>query len=450
MSARFLVWLVISTLATIGPPALGSEQDADANGGTRAIIPAIATKSTEPENVVFLEHTGAYWTAGRLFRQVREHMVRHSQPGPMYARYSSDPGRAPLAGLRIEIGFAADANHQPGPPFKTAQREAEFVACAVVEGRAASPRTDYPPIFEWIKTHGHEALGPIVEVYDPAGPGQDRNRRCTEIRVLLRPPETSQIAAPDAEVPQPIEPEPPVQRSQTPAAPVHDPHAKPGEPPAPETETAGRTTADAQTQEIEETERADQAATAEPVQGITRVSPTPPPADQTTQPRKADCEQQRSISELVAAEQFGCIALQLMPDDRSIPVEHQVWFGQVVFRVRAVAKGIRYMGPVAGVTASALADAITRRYREVSVDFTLDPLDQVAVITHPQGNALANDKRAIMRSLDTLMGRISLASIDADGATRDLVRILQNVQKLVERIDIERSEQKETLRQNQP
>ncbi len=450
MAVRFWVLFLVSTSATFGPPVLESEQDADTNGGTRVTTPAIATKWTEPENVVYLEHTGAYWTAGRLFRQVREHMDHHSQPGPMYTRYSSDPSRAPLAGLRIEIGFAADAKHQPSPPFKIARRAAEFVACTVIEGRAASPRTDYPPLFEWIDAREYEPLGPIIEVYNPPAVGQITNQRQTEICVVLRPPETSQIASPDAEVPHPIEPEPPGQRSQLLAAPVHDLHAKPGKPPAPETETAGRTTVEAQTQEIEKTERADQTATAEGVQGNGRETTSPPPVDKRTQPRKSDCEQPRSISELVAVEQFECIALQLMPDDRSIPVEHQVWFGQVVFRVRAVAKGIMYTGPSGGARASALADAITRRYREVSADFTLDPLDQVTVITHPQGNALANDKRAIMRSLDTLMARISLASVDAAGATQELVRILEDVQKLLKRIDIERSERNETLKENKP
>lgn len=450
MVAHFLVSLAIWNLAVLAPNAVGSNQDGRSDPRAPVTLSAVDTKWTDPADVVFLEHTGPYWTTGRLFRQVREHMVRHKQTGSMYARYPSDPGRVPASGTQVEIGFVADAKHEAGRPFKTARREGEFVAYTVVEGRAVSPRTDYPPILEWIETHGHKALGPIVEIYEPIEPGRNRLGRRTEIRVVLQPPDEPRTTPREHTTRKSAQPAPTRPTPEAQPGKVDTSQPTPQSHPPPDTRIAVAVAPDARTPQTEEKQTADIVAEEEAVQTAEQDSDAAQPVDQFTQDRKPRCEPGHPLGELVAAEQFDCVALELMPDNSSIPMEHQVWFGQVIFRVSAVAKGIRYVEPGGAVTVSALAEAIIRRYRNVSVAFAVDPLDQVAVSSHADRNTLAGEKRAIMRSLDTLMGRISVAGIDAADATRELVRALQEVQNLLRRIGIERSEQLGPFKQNQP
>ena len=69
--------------------------------------PQIVLKQPEPALVVFLEHTGPYWTVGPLFRQVREVMIAHNETGPLLARYANNPTTVAPESLRSRVGFVA-------------------------------------------------------------------------------------------------------------------------------------------------------------------------------------------------------------------------------------------------------------------------------------------------------------------------------------------------------
>jgi hypothetical protein len=344
-------------------------------------------------------------------------MVKHDQPGPMYARYASDPSRTAPAQTRVEIGFVAAGGHTPEPPFRAAQRDAEFVAYTAVVDRVASPRTDYRPILEWVQANGHAPLGPIVEVYDPPGFDATRTGQRTEIRVVLKPPSDAA----------------PIARSGEP---------KPGPDRLEATMTSDRRQSETGQTGFREprTESTVQPADATAGSPGSNDPPSSTSGEMDAVAPASNCDPTREVAGFIEAEQFDCVALALMPDDRVIPVEHQVWFGQVIFRVRAVAKGIQQRAQGRETTALALANAVDERYREVSATFAVNPLDHVAAAGgSPASDNVSAQKRRIMRSLDALMAKIALAITDGPTATSELVRILQSTSNTLTRINIEQN-----------
>lgn len=385
----------------------------------RSSPPTIAVRRTDPVQVVFLGHTGPYWRVGPLLVRVREYMFKHSQSGPMFMRHLQNPVSATTQPLRSEIGFIVEGDHQPEPPFRTARRDGELVACMVVKGRTATTRGDYGLIQEWIRAHGYDAAGPVVEIFDPVQPKRPSGTQRTEIQVVLKGTErVTQSVAPESAPP------PDLRRPQhAEPAPALEQYLRSGA--AREGEAAAGAQAEQAADELDAPLTHDVAA--EPAAEVTG---TPSVGKQTPTP-KPQSEPLLPVLELVEANRFNRIAEQLMPDDLAIPTPHQVWLGQVVFRIGAAAKGVKQVHPGAEQTAVALAGAITRRYKRVSVNFMADPLAQAVVRADAHTDPLAGRKRAIMRNLDTLLGRIALRSVDADSTVEELARVIQRVQDLL-------------------
>lgn len=139
----------------------------------------------------------------------------------------------------------------------------------------------------------------------------------------------------------------------------------------------------------------------------------------------------KSVKELVIEGQFERVADLLMPADTRFPQALQLWFGQVVFRIGAIARGIPQVYPGAGSTVTALSEAIRRRYDLFSADFTLDPRDQPVLRVDPHSDRYAVGKRSIMRELDAMLGGIALTRLSAEGAEDQLADIIQRVYEMV-------------------
>jgi hypothetical protein len=138
-----------------------------------------------------------------------------------------------------------------------------------------------------------------------------------------------------------------------------------------------------------------------------------------------------SVKELVQQQRFNRIAELLMPPDVPFPQAFQLWFGQVVFRIGAIAGGIAQVYPEEKTAVTALSEAIRRRYDSISVDFALDPRDQPVLRVDPQSDRYAARKRAIMHELDTILGGIALTRLDAGAAEGQLIDIVQRVYDLI-------------------
>jgi effector-binding domain-containing protein len=355
-----------------------------------ATAPEIVLKQPDPAVVVFLEQTGPYWTVGPLFRQARELMLAHNEAGPLFARYATDPTTVAPEALRTRVGFVAKGEWAPEPPFRSAEYESEQVAAMVVEGSYGTTTRYYPVMREWLSAHGFEPVGPVIELYPPVARGTWGGTQRTEIQMPVRRPRVPE--PPAAPVVASAENEP--QR-------FFDSWEAPGDAP----ETQDTPTADERpTGPIREPGAVSALAAPEPIQ---------------------------PVRELIAVSRFDRIAEQLIPVDRPTPAALQVWLGQVVFRVSAVAKGIEQTFPGGAPQVTALSEAIVRRYRQASESSNVNPLESAVVHVDMRSDPHSAQRRSIVRDLDNLLGQVAIKTVDADSALGRLEDILQRIQDLM-------------------
>ena len=339
----------------------------------------IALKKTDPVRVVFLEHIGPYWTVGPLFKQVRETMADHNESGPMFARYLADPTAVPADSLRTEVGFVARSDWMPEPPLKTAQREGEQVVSTVVESAYGTTVRSYSLIRDWILSNGFEAVGPVMELYPLPPRGVSTSVYRTEIQIPVRRATS-------------VESESPVPKAAVVYTRAHD-------------------------EALAQSQDGNSTAT------TTSMEPLFP------------------IKDLIDSSRFDRIAEQLVPMNRTMPVGMQIWFGQVVFRISAVAKGIEQTYPGGSLQATALSEAIVRNYRRLSASSTVDPLAQAVVRVDTHMEPQSTQKRLIVRDLDNLLGQVALKTMDAESALDRLSELLQRVQDVTNTIPTQTNQQ---------
>ena len=362
-------------LGTLGAAAMGGRA-AEVAAPTAA--PEIVLKHTDPARVVFLEHTGPYWTVGPLFEQVREAMAEHNESGPMFARYLADPTVATADSLRTEVGFVTRGDWQPEPPLKITQRDGEQVVSLVVEGSYGTTTRSYSLMHDWVSTHGFEAVGPVIELYPSPQKGAPSGTYRTEIQIPVRRASSAISVTPEPKV--------------------------------------GVVFPRITDETLTQSEDDDSAATAS-------MEPLYP------------------IKDLVDSSRFDRVAEQLVPTDRPIPAGMQVWFGQVVFRISAVAKGIEQTYPGGSPEVTALSEAIVRRYRQASASSKVDPLAQAVVRVDTHLDPQSAQKRLIVRDLDNLLGQVALKTIDAKSALDRLSDLLQRVQDVTNTTPIQKKQQ---------
>ena len=364
----------------------------------------IAVKRIEARRIASVEHTGAYWTVGPRFAELRKYMAKHRQPGPMFARFLSAPASVPADTLRTEIGFFVTDDHHPEPPYQLAVREPELVACLSVDAPFATPSRHLAMMRKWIDDHGFVATGPFTEIYHTDTDHEETSPHPhTLLQIAVRRPEPKAPENTRGADPPLVERSaqtlPTVQNGGTVAI-TGKPRRRTGD------ETA-REALDKKASEPVGTKRA------EPV---VRATSAPPMA--TGRP--------------TGQAGFGELAERMLPDDRSLPPSTQVWLGQIVFRVGAAAKGIERVYPGEGRAVRDLADAVTSRYKVVSADFTSDPLDHAVVHVDPESDPHAIEKKKIMRELDSLLGRIAFKSVDPEATVAELAEIMRRVHKTVQ------------------
>ena len=393
------VAILLLTSVAGSAPVTGSEKTLDTSPTEAAepAAPQIEVKQTDPVRVVRVVHIGPYWTAGPKLSALRKYMLEHGLRGPMYIRHSENPASAPAKLLRTEIGFFVNGSHTPQPPYETAERPGGLVACRYVDGPCLTISPQYAAMKEWATAHGYLAVGPITEIYSlPGEPDTNGTRAELQMPVKLADPKTAEDPdltehlLSDGSEHQAATETPAEKSAELLPATIAVP---PGEPEAPE-----------QAPEPALPKRQDQ-----------------PPARPVL-----------PVRELAYENRFDRIAEQLLPDVAALPPDLQVWLGQVVLRIEAIAKGIERTYPDEGSPIKTLAEALARRYEDVAGDFVRDPLDQAVVRVNEQSDPNAGKKRTIVRELDTIMGRIALQSIDVQSTYDQLLGIAERVQDMVQ------------------
>jgi len=403
---------------------------------------AISVKTTEPAQVAYLLHVGPYWQVGPKFARLREYMQRHQQPGPMYARYLDAPVGVPADALRTEIGFFVHGDHVPELPFELADRPSEQVASMYVSRPFATVSRHYAVLHRWAAEHHYAAVGPVTEIYTVTAealgdaPPTEVQMTVTKVEVMVEekpaPPVTSVAeASADAGA---LPPAPPVDalaidspRDQPAGS---DVPAPPGSPPQ---DLAGGS---AGYSESPEPVAPETAATQLPPPALEAGYATAgPPTDDTTgdPPEPTIASPLVPVAVLIEQGKFDQLAEQLLPADQPYAPLLEAWVGQVVHRIIAVSAAFQGTDAEADDVLSAFGDAIKRRYELVAAGFRTDPLAhptwRITDRTDPDGE----EKRAIIRALDLVMGRISHGSLDAESCLGELIGITQRFQELVHR-----------------
>jgi effector-binding domain-containing protein len=323
--------------------------------------------------------------------EVQKYMIAHGHAGPFVVRYDKGPVGGISRPPRAAVGFVADEGYIPESPFQIVRKEAEFVAHMVIEGRPGPTQRDYIRIREWALARGYEPTGQITELYAITAREQSGGSMRTEIQVAVVPR---------------VPPPPEVMAMREEKHPAWADRQ-------PEQELATDATSPPWTQPM-------------PSPQVSRLvqSTFEPPASEPLRP----------IRELIAAERFDRLAQQLMPDNRSLPPLDQLWLGQLVFRIGAVARGIEQVHPGQERKVAELAEALKGRYKRVYAELRRAPLDEVIVRVGNDDAALGVRKRGIMSDVDRLLSRIALRTIDADSALDDVADMLERTQELLQQI----------------
>lgn len=134
-----------------------------------------------------------------------------------------------------------------------------------------------------------------------------------------------------------------------------------------------------------------------------------------------------TITELIEANEFDRVAELIMPNPESIAPNHEIWFGQIVFRFKAVARGMERMYPGEGGSAIRLVNALSSRYEIIATRFEDNPLDQAVVRTGTLNDPTAPSRRELMRTMDSLLGKLAVKQLSADEFQEEVFDVIDRL-----------------------
>jgi hypothetical protein len=140
-----------------------------------------------------------------------------------------------------------------------------------------------------------------------------------------------------------------------------------------------------------------------------------------------------ALRELIEAGRFDDLAKQLLPDDPPMSDTNRAWLQQLVLRVSALARGTQKQHPVQDGWLMPLSMALVQRIdRAKSATRTDSSVERSTARVSPASDAGAERRKAIIRRLELLMGRVGMGSIEPDNVRDELVVILQEAQDLLD------------------
>jgi hypothetical protein len=140
-----------------------------------------------------------------------------------------------------------------------------------------------------------------------------------------------------------------------------------------------------------------------------------------------------ALRDLIDAGRFDDLAKQLLPDDPPMSDTNRAWLQQIVLRVSAIARGIQKQHPVEDDWLAPLSKALVQRNERAKSATRADAsVERSATRVLPASDAGAERRKAIIRRLELLMGRVGMGSIEPDNVRDELVVILQEAQDLLD------------------
>ena len=314
-----------------------------------------------------------------------------------YHRRTADERAVPRTS---QIGFMASGKHEPVSPFNAESIEGRRVARLFAAGKTPSPWRSLRLLDAWAADNHYEHGAEVMEVYH-LGPRVDGDIERTEIHVPIhRQPELA-IAADLAK------PAPPSERT--------NPETEPDDAKADGSAVGGTNTT--------------------PVSKTAKsmfVSPTVPDDSIGRESSLQPAEEVESITVALAAGNFVRVAELILPDKTLVDFDEQVWLGRVLLRIKAAATGIERKHPGDGKSLVDLAAALLLRYRSMFATTQEDLVASVMTTGVADTNGPGGEQRAIMRELDTLLGRIAFGAVGPQAALQEIVAVLVRLNTALE------------------
>lgn len=165
-------------------------------------------------------------------------------------------------------------------------------------------------------------------------------------------------------------------------------------------------------------------------------SPEPPTPSAEPPGRESAAEPKAAtpvpMGDLWSQKDYSSIARRLIPVAPAPVGDTQVWLGQVVFRFNAVAKGLTMTDPDHAGDFTLFADTMTARLNQIAPNALGEARKRM---TAPQIDPRAETKDArralVIRTLDTMLARISSRTLDVKGTTTEAGTLLSAIQDLI-------------------
>jgi len=358
--------------------------------------PAIAIKEAPRARIVYLPHTGAYWSIGPTIAKVRS---AQDIAAPLFVRYNADPRKVSPANLQAKVGFVLEIGKIAPDGFEAETQPSELVAWMRVENTASTLARHYTALAAWSRENGYEPTGPVIEHYPSSRKGPGR----VEIQLVVQKAKTPPTLTPTLTT-KTVPSSPPAIGEPT-AAPVSTPVAirkqeviSQGTPP--QIEPTGKTS----------TRREETRPPPVPTQ---LEQPKPKPRTTTRPPERASHNVDRESGE------FHQLALRLIPPRDQWSRFQTATIGPKVMRVRTIAHLAKTKYGTDAAPITNLSGALTDRYTHV--------LGTKLASTFKQPSKKGRQTRIVddaLEQLDRLFSDLLTDKIDAPTVQKALLRIL--------------------------
>lgn len=138
-----------------------------------------------------------------------------------------------------------------------------------------------------------------------------------------------------------------------------------------------------------------------------------------------------SSGDLWEKKDYKGIAERLIPDKPAPSKETQIWLGQIVYRVGAVAKGVSMMYPDQAADTTVLTDALMDRLTRVAPNAMSEAKKQAITRTDFRPDSIEGQRSRLVRALDTLLYKVSSKSKTPTEVASEVRRILGLAENLI-------------------
>lgn len=183
---KLIVWLLlllqIVAMILVVPLATG-----DVRSGKAMKTPAI--KTLPERKAICLEHRGAYWGIGPLFKQIEEFGKTNKLVGKTFGIYFDDPSQIKPESCRSELGILL---YREVPGFKENETyrlkilPKQTVVFMVVAGPYHELPKKYGTLITYAHSSGYERSGPITEIYLNPDPKLPPEKLLAEIQIPIK------------------------------------------------------------------------------------------------------------------------------------------------------------------------------------------------------------------------------------------------------------------------